>query len=159
MNEQGKHFIYPSTLFVSKDRYLIHTILGSCVAVCLYSPKMKIGGMNHYMLPLWNGQGLASPKFGTIAIPKLIEKMGLLGSNNKFLVAKLFGGANMFESKLEQFRIGDRNIAIAKEILHEYKIKIVAESTGGELGRKIEFNTYTGEVSQKIIKKNCKVEV
>ena len=85
--------------------------------------------------------------------------MGLLGSNNKFLVAKLFGGANMFESKLEQFRIGDRNIAIAKEILHEYKIKIVAESTGGELGRKIEFNTYTGEVSQKIIKKNCKVEV
>ena len=159
MNEQGKHFLYPSTLFVSRDKHQIGTILGSCVAVCIFDPKLKIGGMNHYMLPLWNGRGLASPKFGTIAIPKLIEKITLLGSNKRDLIAKVFGGANMFDSKLEQFRIGDRNIVIAKELLNEHQIKIIGESTGGELGRKIEFNSFTGAVTQKMIQKQCKIEV
>ena len=68
--EMQKHYLYPSALFAERTPFLVDTILGSCVAVCLYDEHKKIGGINHYMLPLWNGDGLATPKFGNIAIEK-----------------------------------------------------------------------------------------
>jgi len=153
MAEPNTHFLYPSALFASREPYIVNTILGSCVAVCLYDPTLKIGGINHYMLPLWNGQGLASPKFGNIAIEKLLEKMTSLGSQQRSLRAKVFGGANIFESKLQQFQIGERNIAIAEQMLHDYNIIIISSSLGGSTGRKIQFNTHTGEVLQRMIEK------
>ena len=73
--EVGFHFLFPSTLYVSKEPLAIQTILGSCIAVCLFDPTLKYGGMNHYMVPLWNGQGLESPRYGNIAIDMLINKM------------------------------------------------------------------------------------
>jgi chemotaxis protein CheD len=160
MSEPASHFLYPSALFASQEPYIVNTILGSCVAVCLIDVKLKIGGINHYMLPLWNGQGLASPKFGNIAINKLIEKMISLGCSKHNLQAKVFGGGNIFESNLLQFQIGERNITIANEMLMEHQIRIISSSTGGNLGRKIQFNTQTGEVIQKMIeKKNLTCEV
>jgi len=153
MTEPGTHFLYPSTLFASREPYIVNTILGSCVAVCIYDTVWKFGGINHYMLPFWNGQGLASPKFGNIAINKLIEKMMSLGSNQKHIVAKVFGGGNILESGSSQFMIGDRNIAVAKDMLRELKIQIVSQSVGGVLGRKIQFNVVTGEVKQRMIDK------
>ncbi len=150
------HFLYPSALFASKEPYVVNTILGSCVAVCLYDPVMKIGGINHFMLPMWNGQGLASPKYGNIAIEKLIEKMISLGCNKKQLKAKVFGGANIFESNLEQFQIGERNIAVAEQLLEDFHIPILSCSVGGANGRRILFDTFSGEVRQKIIEKKSK---
>jgi chemotaxis protein CheD len=152
------HFLYPSALHASKEPHIINTILGSCVAVCLYDPVLKIGGMNHFMLPLWNGEGLASPKYGNIAIPKLIEKLLQYGSNEKHLKAKIFGGANIFESNLEQFQIGDRNIKVAEEVLKEHNIPVVSCSVGGSNGRRIQFNTQSGAVGQKIIEKRSQDE-
>ncbi|MFZ5941670.1 MAG: chemotaxis protein CheD [Bacteroidota bacterium] len=153
MSTPNQHFLYPAALFASNQYYVVSTILGSCVAVCFYDTRLRIGGINHYMLPFWNGQGLASPKYGNIAIHKLLEKMQSLGSNKKDLRAKVFGGANIFESNLEQFRIGERNIIIANETLTELQIPVVSQSTGGNLGRKIMFDNSTGEVRQKIIEK------
>ncbi|MFN3555435.1 MAG: chemotaxis protein CheD [Bacteroidales bacterium] len=145
------HFLYPSTLFVSKEPFIVNTILGSCVAVCLYDPVMQIGGINHYMLPLWNGEGLASPKYGNIAIERLLEKMVALGCNRSRIIAKVFGGGEVIDTQISQFHIGERNILIARQILKEQKISISGESVGGKNGRKIQFNTYTGAVLQKII--------
>lgn len=153
MTEPSVHFLYPSTLFASREPYIVNTILGSCIAVCFYDPVLQFGGINHYMLPFWNGQGLASPKYGNIAITKLLEKMQSLGSTQKNLIAKVFGGGNIIEASAAQFMIGDRNISVAKEMLTELQIKIAAQSIGGNLGRKIQFNTATGEVKQKIIEK------
>ena len=153
MEETPSHFLYPSALFASKEPYIINTILGSCVGVCLYDPILRIGGINHYMLPLWNGQGLASPKYGNIAINKLIEKMLSLGCSTTNLKAKIFGGANIFESNLLQFQIGERNIAIAIDLLKEYRIQIVSSSVGGTIGRKIQFFSESGVVHQKMIEK------
>lgn len=157
--ETGTHFLYPSALFASKEPHAINTILGSCVAVCLYDHVLKVGGVNHYMLPLWNGQGLASPKYGNIAIPRLIDKMLEMGCNQKHLKAKIFGGANIFESKLEQFQVGERNITVAEQMLKEYDIPIISGSVGGSNGRRIQFNSYTGEVRQKIIEKKSKEDM
>lgn len=153
MGEIKTHYLYPAALFASKENFVVNTVLGSCVAVCLHDPYLQIGGINHFMLPLWNGQGLASPKFGNIAITKLVEKMISFGSKQSNLRAKVFGGGNIFDSQLEQFQIGDRNISIAKQALDEYNIKIIGSSVGGPLGRKIQFVTSTGEVRQKMIQK------
>lgn len=153
MTEPSTHFLYPSNLFASREPFIVNTILGSCVAVCLYDTVLQYGGINHYMLPLWNGQGLASPKFGNIAINKLIEKMQSMGSAQRNMVAKVFGGGNIIEASTATFMIGDRNIAIAIDMLKELQIKIISQSVGGNLGRKIQFNTITGEVKQKMIEK------
>ena len=153
MTEPGTHFLYPSTLFACREPFIVNTILGSCVAVCFYDTVWKFGGINHYMLPFWNGQGLASPKFGNIAINKLLEKMLVLGSNQKNIIAKVFGGGNILEGSTSQFMIGDRNVAVARDMLMELKIQIVSQSVGGTLGRKIQFNVITGEVKQRMIDK------
>lgn len=149
------HFLYPSTLFANKEPYLVNTILGSCVAVCLYDPVLKIGGINHYMLPLWNGVGLASPKYGNIAIEKLLEKITEMGSQKKNLIAKVFGGGEVIDTQISQFNIGERNILIAQETLKKLNIRISGQSVGGKNGRKIQFNTQTGGVLQKIISKQA----
>lgn len=145
------HFLYPSTLFFSREPYLVNTILGSCVAVCLYDPVNRSGGINHYMLPFWNGEGLASPKYGNIAIERLLDKMLSTGSKKNNLIAKVFGGAEVIDTQISQFHIGERNIEVAQRILKELNIRISGQSLGGKNGRKIQFNTETGAVLQKII--------
>ena len=148
--EINKHYLYPSALFAERERYMVDTILGSCVAVCLFDNVKKIGGINHYMLPLWNGNGLASPKFGNIATEKLIEKMLKNGASLDTMVAKVFGGANQMESSMN---IGERNVEIAKELLKQHGIKIIAENTGGTIGRKLRYDAGTGQVMMKFLNK------
>lgn len=151
MPEILKHYLYPSTIKVSIKPMEIHTILGSCVAVCLYDPVRKTGGMNHFMLPMWNGRGLASPKYGNIALQRLTDKMLSMGSQKKDLIAKVFGGGNVLESASKNNDIGHRNIITAMDMLEEYDIQVVSKSTGGESGRKIIFETQTGRVKQRYI--------
>jgi len=79
--------------------------------------------------------------------------MLVLGSNQKNIIAKVFGGGNILEGSTSQFMIGDRNVTVAKDMLMELKIQIVSQSVGGTLGRKIQFNVVTGEVKQKMIDK------
>lgn len=139
-------FIHVGQIHVDKTPAAISTVLGSCVAVCLYDMHLGIGGMNHYLLPFWNGNGLQSPKFGNISIPKLIESMILKGSTCKTMEAKIFGGASMNIGVSDSMMIGEKNILVAKEILKEYKISIVAEDIGGQSGRKIQFDLDRGKV-------------
>jgi len=153
MAEIPTHFLFPATLFVSARPHYISTILGSCVSVCLWDPVLKYGGMNHFMLPFWNGQGLATPKYGNIAIPRLIEKMQALGSKKTDLQAKVFGGGEVIDIVYSNFLIGERNIQVARDILKEEKLQIVTSSTGGKLGRKIIFGTETGIVKHRFIQK------
>lgn len=149
--EIPSHYLYPSEIFADKNPHCVLTILGSCVAVCLYDKNLKIGGINHFMLPFWNGRGLASPKYGNIAIEKLIERMVALGSSKPNISAKIFGGGNVLETSTDTFNIGSRNIQVALEVLAEHKIPILAKSTGGKQGRRIIFNTFTNEIQQKYI--------
>jgi chemotaxis protein CheD len=142
----NRHFLYPGTIFAEPDGYLVSTVLGSCVAVCLWDRLAHRGGMNHIMLPLWNGEGLATPKYGNIAMEKLLNKVLSLGCRRENMVAKVFGGANVTGTGLEVFMIGDRNITLALEMLGEFRIPVVARDVGGRVGRKIIMNTETGVV-------------
>jgi len=147
------YYLYPSNIFASREIYYITTLLGSCVAVCLYDRRQQFGGMNHFMLPFWNGNGLASPKYGNIAIRQLIHKMENLGSQRADLIAKVFGGASVLDIDTTLFNVGERNAEQAMAELANMDIKVIASSIKGERARKIIFNTFTGEVRQKYIEK------
>ncbi|MBF0097296.1 MAG: chemotaxis protein CheD [Magnetococcales bacterium] len=146
MAEDNKPFLLPGALFAKDGDYIITTVLGSCIAVCLWDPRLHRGGMNHYKLPLWNGDGLPSPKFGNIAIVKLIEHMLEMGCNQRELKAKVFGGGAVLQSSSGFLNVGQRNIEVAQEFLGQANIPIIASDMGGEVSRKIIFNTQDGAI-------------
>lgn len=151
----NKKFIHSGQLFVAVRDTNILTVLGSCVAVCLYDSVNQISGMNHYLLPLWNNEGLASPKYGNISIEKLIDAMESVGCERRNIVAKVFGGAspNNFSDK-NNLLVGQKNVNIAIDILAKYNIKVVAKDVGGIRGRKIALNSKTGKVILKYTQKS-----
>lgn len=140
------HYLMAGNLFVPEETHLVTTVLGSCVSVCLWDSVQHIGGINHYMLPFWNGEGLASPKYGNIAITKLIERLQDLGSLKRNLRAKVFGGGIVLNVTNPFMNIGERNIQLADDLLRSEGISVMSADTGGYVGRKIIFNTGTGMV-------------
>lgn len=140
---------------------LITVGLGSCIGLTLYDPVLKIGGMVHYMLPdskiVSNNNNIA--KFADTGIPELLKQITRAGANRSRLVAKIAGGAKMFE--LTQMSnigsIGDRNALAAKEMLRKLNIKLVAEDTGLNFGRTVELHADTGDFYIKAIKKPVKI--
>ena len=150
INCQNK-YLYPSSIIVSSNSTNIKTVLGSCVSVCMYDKEKKIGGINHFMLPFWRGDELSSPKFGNLAMRGLLQKILHIGANRESLVAKIFGGANLLNFENDHYRIGIRNIEVAKMFLRENMIPVVASDVGGDQGRKILFNTNSGDVYLKRI--------
>jgi len=141
-----KHFLFPGGTHVDAEECEITTVLGSCVAVCLWDRVHGGGGMNHFMLPLWNGEGLATPKYGTIAMERLLEHLLSIGARKEHLVAKVFGGANLLVTSSAAFPIGVRNIELALSLLEEWRISVIASDVGGRVGRKVIMNTMTGVV-------------
>ncbi len=152
MNDQAKGddtFLLPGALFAKDGHYTITTVLGSCIAVCLWDSNKKKGGMNHYKLPLWNGEGLPSPKYGNIAIEKLLENMLDMECKQANLQAKVFGGGAVIKNTRGTFNVGERNIEVAHDFLEKYRIPITAIHVGGDFSRKVIFDTYTGKVLMK----------
>jgi chemotaxis protein CheD len=129
--------------------------LGSCVGVALYDSSKKIAGLAHIMLPsstqARNNGNVA--KFADTAIAKLVDDMIMLGASKANIVAKLAGGAQMFQfsNASEMMRIGLRNVAAVKEMLSQLRIPIIAEDTGGNYGRTIEINSENGALLIKTI--------
>lgn len=147
------YFLHPSTIYISEESLWITTILGSCVSVCFFDKTRGIGGMTHYMIPYWNGVGLESPKYGNVAIGQLFQKILDFGGKKDDIVCKIFGGAEVLTEQNSVFSVGQRNIQLAYKMLDELGIPVISSSTGGRLGRKIHFNTKTGEVLQKYLVK------
>lgn len=137
-------------LVVAKEEgNLAAQAVGSCLVIILYEPKLKIAGMIHAMLPSSVTQG-AQPdaKYVDTAIDLAVEKMHSLGAQSFNIEAKLAGGANMFG--LSGLDIGRENIESAKKKLKDEGIKLIGESTGGSIGRSVEFSVATGIVTVKI---------
>ncbi len=136
-------------LNVAKEPDILTTLgLGSCVGIALYDSATKIGGLAHIMLPdstqIKNNENVA--KFADTAIEKLVEDMVTLGAKSNRIVAKIAGGAHMFEFKNmdDMMRIGTRNVTAVIEMLDKLRIPILANDTGSNYGRTIELHTDTG---------------
>ncbi|ONI44528.1 chemotaxis protein CheD [Candidatus Epulonipiscioides gigas] len=134
--------------------------LGSCVGVTLYDPISKIGGMVHIMLPnskeIKNNDNVA--KFADTGIPKLLQEVLKKGAKKNNIVAKMAGGAQMFNLSTNNnaLRIGDRNIIATKKILQELNIPIKANDTGQNYGRTIILDLNTGGLLVRAIGKSEK---
>lgn len=122
------------------EAVIVTYALGSCIAVCIYDPVRRIGGMIHYMLPLSNGSpDRASEKpamFADTGVPLLFEKMFELGCEKDDLVVKLVGGGNL-QDESGFFRIGKRNHTMVRKLLWKNGIMIAAEDVGGHKTRTV----------------------
>lgn len=126
--------------------------LGSCVGVILYDESRQIAGLIHVMLPdssLSRADSLNVAKFADTGIKAMIDLLKLEGVQPFKLKAKLAGGAQMFQfaSDRDTMRIGPRNVEAVKAELRKSGIPIVAEDTGGNSGRTIEFNPSTSKLN------------
>lgn len=150
--------IYPGEYYVSKGSEFVSTILGSCVAICLFDPHNRIGGMNHFMLAESGSDGKPSEKtgpisrFGKFAVDLLLDELIKAGADRRYLQAKIFGGSNVFNlPENSRNQIGSENIKFAKKYLAELNIPIITEDLGGVPSRKIIFDPATFKVLLKRI--------
>lgn len=145
----GSHFLHPGHIHVCKEPAVISFILGSCVAVCVWDPASGVGGATHYLLPTWDGRGTATPRYGSVAMPLLLQKLTEAGADRSQLRAKVYGGGCLFDTMRDggpgKEHLGTRNVETAKEFLAKVQIQIVSSDLGGERGKRIEFHTKTGE--------------
>jgi chemotaxis protein CheD len=140
---QGKKIvtIYSGEFYVSTDSdIVIFTLLGSCVAVCLYDERTGLGGMNHFLLPKAKSNYLSDyGRFGLESMELMIGQFIKMGASHLNLRAKVFGGARMFDYKNTSIYtdIASENVSFILNYLQEKRIPITAQDLGGTIGRKI----------------------
>lgn len=132
---------------------LVQTVLGSCVSVTMYAPKVRWGGMFHALLPKaedFSGKRTTGDDFRYVdsAIRQLLNEFAAAGIAPASLECKVFGGASPLHQCCDG-SAGSRNIAAAMQVLADLGIPIAASSVGGNEGRKLIFRTDTGLVLQK----------
>jgi chemotaxis protein CheD len=127
----------------SFDPKVLVTVLGSCVAVCLWDKLCGVGGMNHFVLPT-DRYGEKSTRYGDVAIDELEAGLLRLGCRIGDLQAKVFGGAAVLPFGGGQ-TVGHNNVQLALERLRRDHIRIAAQRTGGTVGQQVRFHTRTGE--------------
>ena len=138
-------YLYPGQVFTASQPLMVSTILGSCIAVCLWDADTSIAGINHYLLPNDPVRGHSDLRYGNTAIERLIDEMVSSGATTRRMVAKVVGGASILGSATSSRQsIGDQNVAVARRLLEKHAIPIGAEQTGGQRGRKLVFHTGNG---------------
>ncbi len=148
-------------LNICKSPDVITTLgLGSCIGIAIYDPVTKIGGLAHIMLPdstqIRNNSNIA--KFADTGIQELVNRMIRAGASRSRMVAKIAGGAKMFEVTGGAIgNIGDKNALASKKKLKELGIRLIAQDTGLNYGRTVELHCDTGEYYIKSVGKPLKI--
>lgn len=144
--------ILPGQYFAAAGKGAITTVLGSCVATCLWDPRARIGGMNHFMLPGDGDTGAAlakpSARFGVYAMEVLINEMIHIGADRRRMVAKVFGGGRVLQG-FDSLDVGAKNSQFVLEFLATETIPVLAQDLLGSCARKVNFFPETGKVQLK----------
>lgn len=145
LGERQQAYLLPGQLHASAEACQIKTILGSCVSICLWDRRLRAGGMNHFLLPASRKGETGSLRFADVATNVLLERLLKLGCRPPSLRAKIFGGAAIFQQRDRYVTsLGARNVAAALSLMKAAGIAVIAQETGGALGRKVIFNTDDG---------------
>ena len=133
--------------FITDEDMIIHTILGSCISVCLYVPGNNLTGINHFMLPAnpLHNEMKKPGQYGINAMELLFAEFVKKGIGIKSLKAKVYGGGNITRTTNED-NIGSNNIKFIQEFLRTEGIPVIEKDVGGFLGRKLLYFTKTHEV-------------
>jgi chemotaxis protein CheD len=145
---QNKIDVKMGEFIVSESPNIIQSMgIGSCVVVCIYDKKNKLGGLAHIMAAKSNMDKEVKPtRFADKAIKMMVKAMKNMGADNGSLSAKIIGGASMFPGVTQILAIGSENIIAVRKELDNLKIKVIAEDTGGNEGRSVWFDTSNGDV-------------
>jgi len=143
--------ILPGEYYVTRSDEAITTVLGSCVSACIRDPVLRIGGMNHFMLPEDNSVRdphphspvVLSTRYGSYAMESLINDLLKLGGLRERLEIKVFGGGRVLTAMTD---IGARNIDFVRDYLNLERLPIDVQDVGGEQPRKVVYFPSEGKV-------------
>ncbi|MGQ9724294.1 MAG: chemoreceptor glutamine deamidase CheD [Tepidimonas sp.] len=147
-----QHFKYavakvlPGEYFVSDEDVLIMTVLGSCIAACIWDSRQRIGGMNHFMLP--DGGADTTGRYGSYAMELLINEMIKRGATREYMQAKVFGGGAVIAG-MTSMNVGERNTQFVLDYLSTERIPVVSKDVMDIYPRKVVFFPVTGKAMVK----------
>jgi len=141
--------LLPGEYYVTADKMMLVTVLGSCVAACIRDPQFGIGGMNHFMLPESvhepDSPFSSSARYGTYAMEILINQLIKRGARRNKLEAKVFGGGNVLRGFTAN-NVGERNAAFVLDFLKTERIPLLAQDLIDIHPRKVYYFPHSGKV-------------
>jgi len=138
--------VLPGEYYVTSEDLLIMTVLGSCIAACIWDPRVRVGGMNHFMLP--EGGADAGGRYGSYAMELLINEMMKLGARREHMQAKVFGGGQVMQS-FTTMNVGERNTQFVLDYLQTERIAVVSKDVLDIHPRKVCYFPATGKAMVK----------
>jgi chemotaxis protein CheD len=145
--ERRIHLLQGECRVTADPTVMLATTLGSCVAACIRDPVVRIGGMNHFLLPE-SSEGLVSLRYGAFAMEQLINGLLAKGARREQMNAKLFGGGRLSDGLTD---IGEKNATFAREFLEREGIRFAGGSLGGGLARRVQFWPVSGRARQQTL--------
>jgi chemotaxis protein CheD len=137
-------------ILLARPPATLHSVLGSCIGLTLYYPRMRLVAMAHIVLPDSSGRPAAGAKFADHAIPAMILEMEKQGAHRGGLVAKMTGGACMFGGT-GPLQVGLTNVDAVAKALAAVGIRIAAQDVGGSKGRRAVFDPATGSYTVEVV--------
>jgi chemotaxis protein CheD len=143
----GRVYLGPGELLIAEEPTIVTTVLGSCVAVTMYTRSKKLGAICHAMLPYAHPNTTSSFRYVDTSLLYMLEFFRQKGIKEADIEAKLIGGGDVLDHiSTVSASVGQQNITAALELLKKEGIQLAARDIGGPLGRKIHFHTHTGKV-------------
>ncbi|RJP71501.1 MAG: chemoreceptor glutamine deamidase CheD [Comamonadaceae bacterium] len=149
---QDHHFkndavkVLPGEYYVTADDMMVMTVLGSCIAACIWDPRVRVGGMNHFMLP--DGGNDSSGRYGSYAMELLINEMMKLGARRETMQAKVFGGGQVMHT-FTTMNVGERNTQFVLDYLQTERIAVISKDVLDIHPRKVCYFPATGKAMVK----------
>jgi chemotaxis protein CheD len=119
-------------------------VLGSCIAVFLWDFRLRLGGMNHFLLPTAPSLGERNTRHGDVAMDALADMLKELGSSLRGLTAHVFGGAHILPGAPASAHLGERNASMALHWLERARVAVATVDVGGNQARRVEFSIAEG---------------
>ena len=138
--------VLPGEYYVTQVDLMVVTVLGSCIAACIWDPKVRVGGMNHFRVP--EGGGDTSGRYGSYAMELLINEMIKLGARREWMQAKVFGGGQVMHS-FTTMNVGERNTQFVLEYLQTERIAVISKDVLDIHPRKVCYFPATGKAMVK----------
>ena len=142
-------FLQPGEVYFGERETRIRTLLGSCVAITLWHPRLLIGGMCHYMLPGYRQRPKEREldgRYADEAIQLFLRELHKTGTKPEEYEAKLFGGGNMFPGRKPDrlFNVPDKNVDVGYQLLEMHGFRVKAKHLGGKGHRNVIFDIWSG---------------
>lgn len=155
-NTQGQFIakLLPGDYYVTCEDEVIDTVLGSCVSACIRNPRLRIGGMNHFMLPrpsghdhdTWGSVAGRATRYGSASMEQLINRILSAGGTRAELEVKIFGGGRVLSSLTD---VGEHNVRFVREFLKQEGLQVASEDVGDTCPRHVQYFPLTGRVRVK----------